>query len=105
MPPPRSASKFRKSARLQDCAAIIPGICNRNPETVVLCHAPHTEKGMGKKGPDTWAAFCCSACHDFLDLRDNRSLRATPEARKAYWLDAIMRTQNVWRHMDYLPRD
>jgi len=46
---------------------MIPGVCNSNPETVVLCHAPHPDKGMGHKGPDYFAAYGCSRCHDVLD--------------------------------------
>lgn len=29
-------SKLRESARGQDCLVRLPGVCNRNPETVVL---------------------------------------------------------------------
>ncbi len=50
---------------------MIVGVCNRNPETVVLCHsnALADGKGMGLKAPDTEAAFGCSSCHDVLDGR------------------------------------
>ena len=50
---------------------LIPGVCNRDPDTTVLCHsnALADGKGMGLKAPDTAACFGCSACHDVLDGR------------------------------------
>lgn len=52
----------------------IPGVCNANPETVVLCHSNQLAdgKGMGLKAPDTEGCFGCSACHDVLDGRKPR---------------------------------
>lgn len=65
---------IRKAARGQDCTLRIPGACNWNPETTVLCHSNELAdgKGMGLKAPDTAAAFGCSACHDVLDGRAPR---------------------------------
>lgn len=65
---------IRKSARGQDCTLRIPGVCNWNPETTVLCHSNSLAdgKGMGLKAPDTEACFGCSACHDVLDARAPR---------------------------------
>lgn len=65
---------IRKAARGQDCTLRIPGVCNRDPETVVLCHsnALADGKGMGLKAPDTEACFGCSSCHDVLDGRAPR---------------------------------
>lgn len=92
-------SKIRESARGETCTFRLPLICNGNPETTVLCHAPHPDKGMGLKGPDTWAAYGCSACHDAMDSRipmmfdhDPRTgyVRATKEA---IWFHAIRETQ------------
>ena len=40
-----------------------------NSETVVLCHMPTGDGMMGGKGPDTWAAYGCAACHDIVDGR------------------------------------
>lgn len=62
---------IRKAARGQDCTLRIPGICNYNPETTVLCHSNYLSdgKGLGLKAPDTEACFGCSACHDVLDRR------------------------------------
>ncbi len=61
-------SKISESARMQDCLIRIPGVCNRNPETTVLCHEP-AGSGLALKYPDTEAAYGCSACHDEIDGR------------------------------------
>lgn len=65
---------IRRAARNQDCTIQLPGICNRDPATSVLCHSNSLAdgKGMGIKAPDTAAAFGCSACHDVLDGRRPR---------------------------------
>lgn len=73
---------IRKAAQGEDCTIQIPGVCNCDPATTVLCHSNRLAdgKGMGLKAPDTAAAFGCSACHDVLDGR-----RARPE-----WLSLDM---------------
>ena len=59
-----------ESARGQHCTIRLPGICNANPETVVLCHLPNTGlSGVGMKPNDLLACFGCSACHDVIDGR------------------------------------
>lgn len=62
---------IRRAARGQDCTMLIPGVCNRDPDTTVLCHSNSLAdgKGMGLKAPDTAACFGCSSCHDVLDGR------------------------------------
>ena len=60
-------SKIRKSARGQECRIRIPGVCNWNPETVVLCHL--NGAGMGIKKNDMEASYGCSSCHDAIDSR------------------------------------
>jgi len=65
-------SKIRQSAKGETCTFNLPGVCNHNPETVVLCHAPHPDKGMGIKGPDSWAAYGCSNCHAEMDGQTHR---------------------------------
>lgn len=65
---------IRASAKDQDCTIRLPGICNQNPQTTVLCHSNQLAdgKGMGIKAPDTCAAYGCSACHDVVDGRAPR---------------------------------
>ena len=86
-------SKLRESARGQDCLVRLPGVCNRNPETVVLAHLGGG--GMGLKKRDVHGAFCCSSCHDEVDRRtwvfekDYTELahRQGVERTIDYWLD------------------
>ena len=60
-------SKITESARGEQCQVRIPGVCNRDPETVVFAHL--NGGGMGMKHPDTEGAYACSACHDAYDGR------------------------------------
>ncbi len=65
------SKKLRDSANGERCTFRIPGVCNENPETTVLCHLPD-ESGTGVmagKSDDWIAAFGCSACHDYIDGR------------------------------------
>jgi hypothetical protein len=59
-------SKITKSARGEECQIRIPGHCNHDASTTVLCHI---NGGGGMKQPDTEAAYGCSACHDIVDFR------------------------------------
>lgn len=60
---------LRDSARNEDCTFQIAGVCNHNPETVVLCHINCDPSGVGQKADDTSAAYGCSSCHDVVDGR------------------------------------
>jgi len=63
---------LRKLAQGQDCRLRIPGICNYNPETTVLCHIK--ERWCGSiKPPDICGVHGCSACHDEFDGRTHKS--------------------------------
>ena len=81
-------SKIRQSARGEDCTIRIPGVCNFNPETVVLCH-PNTHragKGKGLKAADELGAYGCSDCHAVVDGNGRRSPDMTPDAVElAFW--------------------
>ena len=84
-------SKIRKSAKGEDCLVRAPGICNGNPETVVLAHI--NGGGMGRKNPDWQAAYACSACHEWLDGGYNRE--STKPFRDLLHLEAVIRTQSA----------
>jgi Protein of unknown function (DUF1364) len=59
---------LRKYARCQPCRVRLPGICNSDPQTVVLAHFRLSGiSGMGMKPPDLLGAHCCSACHLVVD--------------------------------------
>ena len=48
---------------------MVPGVCNFDPETVVLAHSNALADGKGKgyKTHDHLGAFACYACHSWLD--------------------------------------
>lgn len=74
------SKKIRNSARGQQCQVRIPGVCNRNPETVVLAHVGKGS-GMGQKCDDIHATYACSACHDVID---NRTTLGDPRYNRIY---------------------
>ena len=87
-------SKLRKSAKGRECQIRIPGVCNGNPETTVLCHLPGG--GMGRKQPDLFAAFGCSACHDEVDGRTNHKPDYGKWETELYFYEGVIRTQQIW---------
>ena len=89
----QKTSKLRESARGRECFVRLPGICNHDSATVVLAHM--NGGGMGKKQPDLFAAFCCSACHDAYDGRV--MYRGMPvDYIQLAFLQGIIRTQKAW---------
>ena len=64
-------SKITESARGEQCQVRIVGVCNHNPETVVLahCNASAAGKGIGLKSLDLAGAFACFECHSVYDRR------------------------------------
>ena len=98
-------TKIRKAARGQECTLMIPGVCNRDTATVVLCHsnALADGKGMGLKAPDTAACFGCSACHDVLDGRAPRPDWLSYETLQTQFHYARERTHEVLRAEGLIP--
>jgi len=82
------ATDLRKYARGQPCMVRVGGICNSNSETTVLAHLGGA--GMGRKHHDIHGAWCCDACHSYVD---GRGPVGRPEHRRVMLLDGIMRTQ------------
>jgi hypothetical protein len=83
-------SKIRKSAKGENCTVRLVGICNRNPETVVLAHYRLPGYcGTGIKPPDFMGAYACSACHDEADRR-TRHLEA--DFVQTAFAEGVMRT-------------
>lgn len=81
---------LRDFARGKDCQIRIPGVCNFNPETTVLCHIRMAGiTGVGMKASDLLGAHGCSACHDEVDRRT----RTHPDEMVHLWfLEGIIRT-------------
>ncbi|WP_067097900.1 DUF1364 domain-containing protein [Marinomonas atlantica] len=83
------SKKIRNSARGQDCALRIPGVCNFNPETTVLAHVGRN-RGMSIKCHDTFAVYACDSCHMAIDGHSMTMDRGT---KAQYVLDAVEETQ------------
>ena len=84
-------SKIRESARGEQCMVRVPGVCNGDPETVVLAHL--NGAGVGRKAPDHHAAFSCVACHSWLD-GDYAQQGYSREYRDLLHLEGVIRTQD-----------
>jgi hypothetical protein len=98
-------SKLTKSARAQNCTFEIPGVCNANNETTVLCHLPHGKSGgVAYKTPDVLGAFGCSSCHDVIDgratmpehFKEDREffMRRANGRTLLYWIDIGLINEN-----------
>ncbi|MGI4717226.1 MAG: nuclease domain-containing protein [Janthinobacterium lividum] len=96
---------IRKAARGQECTLQILGVCNGQPDTVVLCHSNKLAdgKGMGLKAADEKAAFGCSSCHDVLDGRAPRPAGMTAEQVDTYFRLAVQRTHAILRSKGLMP--
>ena len=86
------SKKIRESARGEECTIRIPGVCNRNPETVVFCH--DDGGGVGGKASDVFGAYGCSSCHDVVDGRVQLTV-PTKLIKEKYFNEAIKRTQQI----------
>lgn len=98
---------IRKAARGQDCTLRIPGVCNYNPETTVLCHSPYLSsgRGMGLKAPDEDACFGCSSCHDRLDRRAPWPSWMTEFKMEGAFIRARNATHEILKKKGLLPHD
>lgn len=84
-------TNLRNEARGRVCQIRIPGVCNHDSATTVLCHMP--SRAMGAKSHDFHGAHGCSACHDVVD---GRTISDHPrELIKLWFLEAILRTQEA----------
>jgi hypothetical protein len=90
-------SRIRQSAKGENCAVRIPGVCLHHPETVVFAHANGSAagKGIGMKCPDLIGAYCCFACHDVYDRRKNPPQGLTHDDIKLMFADGVFRTQRL----------
>jgi len=87
-------TKIRESARGQECQIRVPGICNGDPATTVLCHL--SGGGMGRRRNDLAAAYGCYECHNCVDGRDHQSSDPiTILERKLYFYEAVIRTHEI----------
>ncbi|MFH5773551.1 nuclease domain-containing protein [Paracoccus sp. NGMCC 1.201697] len=66
---PDQCDAIRKSARGEECT-LRSSVCNHDPETTVFCHIRLPGDGMGRKPPDYFGFYGCSACHAAQEARD-----------------------------------
>lgn len=93
-----SQNRITKAARGRDCVVRIPGVCNGNPETVVLAHYRLAGTcGTGFKPNDLQGAWACSGCHDAIDGR-SKSDWSVEELR-------LMHAEGCFRTIDALVRE
>lgn len=84
-------TNLRKIARGQSCQIRLPGVCNGNPETTVLCHYRLSGiSGIGKKSPDWMGAWGCSDCHRVVDGQTRSQFER--EELKLYLAEGVFRT-------------
>ena len=70
----------------------IDGVCNHNPETVVLAHYRMAgQNGTGIKPSDmAFGAWACQACHDCADGRIKTNF--SREQLRLWHAEGVMRT-------------
>lgn len=87
---------LRPLAKDQDCEIRLVGICNGDIKTTVLAHFRISDlSGMGLKSPDIFAAFGCSACHDYVDTHHD-------DTTQCAHLRGVIRTQAKFLEMGVL---
>ncbi|PSW05533.1 DUF1364 domain-containing protein [Photobacterium lipolyticum] len=84
------SKKLTQAAKGQQCSVQIMGVCNFNPETVVLAHLPSSRHGLSRKGSDHIACFACSDCHDRIDGRVLYDWQ--PGEKERYMYEALCET-------------
>ena len=93
--------KLTNEAKGRECQIRIPGVCNHDRDTVVLCHLNNKRLfnvGMGQKVPDIAGAWACSACHDVVDSRNNwadAKVNFSPAEIQIMFHEGIFRTQAI----------
>lgn len=91
------ATPVRKAAAGEGCTMQVVGVCNHQPETVILAHLRWIgDCGTGIKPTDLQAVFACSECNRWTDSPTPAEAadRARYEAeRNFYALRAMVRTQ------------
>lgn len=88
---------LRKEAKGRECQVRIPGVCNRNRDTVVLAHLNNKalfRVGTGQKVPDLFGAWACSACHDVVDGKNGCTGHEGHEIAILHY-EGVFRTQNI----------
>jgi uncharacterized CHY-type Zn-finger protein len=69
----------------------MPGVCNYNPETTVLCHKGGA--GIARKSNDIHSSYGCSECHAVLD--GHKKSEYTKNEIQLMFYDGMVRTQLI----------
>lgn len=86
-------TNLRKLAEGKPCLIRVPGYCNGNWLTTVLCHLRMIGiSGGGMKSPDVLGAHGCGSCHDVVDGKTKTEF--TYDERRLMLLEGIARTQD-----------
>lgn len=64
---PIRSRKLLDSAHGAPCTMQVPGVCNRDPASVVSAHLHDESFGMGEKADDSSTVHSCLNCHTWLD--------------------------------------
>lgn len=87
---------LRDSARGQCCTLQIPGICNSNPETTVLCHLPSLTHAWGLSQMTT--GLYLGAQIVMMLLMGGYHMNGSPESvRKRYYWHCMQLLGSGWR--------
>lgn len=90
----KKLTKIRLSARLQECQVRIPNVCNFDEATTILAHK--NGAGMALKSADLHASYCCSECHNEIDvLLGKRKSDFTDDEILIMFYEGIFRTQLI----------
>lgn len=94
-------------ARGMPCTLEVPGICNRDPATVVAAHSNLSVHGKGgaRKADDQYHVHACSGCHRWLDQGG-----AAAEIKACAFMQAHLWMVDIWRgivagFIDSTPKD
>ena len=93
-------SSLRQTANNQQCFIRIPGVCNWDRSTTVLCH--FNGGGTALKKDDTEAAFGCSNCHSAVDGKPVVKRGFMPEEIKLMFMEGAERTRDYWRKHGFI---
>lgn len=82
----RTPKKIMDGARGEPCTLNIPGICNYDVETSVMCHLSDGSGGSARLAGPLSIAIGCSACHDMIDGRNYKALDLEFENDREFYL-------------------
>lgn len=92
------SEKLKQAAKGELCQIRVPGVCNGDPATTVLCHL--NGAGIARKHPDFLGAWGCSACHAWVDGGYVKT--HTRDERDLIHLQGVARTQQLLYEMGLL---